>query len=221
MPPVSIRPQASVPRFSRTPFANASAALGKLTPGCRVVGLTKGQFSLLDLIQAALAQTGPAEVLVSTWTQGKVEMQGIEKLLNSGRVTSFRLLVDRSFIARHPDHVRRIQKALGADVIRQTNTHAKFVLIAGGGYAITIRTSMNLNHNPRLEQFDLDDNPEIYAFFKSAVEELYRRVPAGLNVAASEIERGFANATLGGEMDEDWAEDAAVLSGLIDSLKDG
>jgi hypothetical protein len=187
----SARPKARPARLRPAPFANARDAIGALSPGVRVVGLTKGQFSMLDMLSAVLEQTGPADVTVSTWTQGKAEMEGVAGLLRTHQITRFRLLVDRSFATRHPGYVKRIHAIAGPASVRQTKTHAKFALISGGDYRITIRTSMNFNHNPRLEQFDLDDDPVIYDFFAAAVEEVFAVVPAGLDVASSKVEAGF------------------------------
>ena len=193
----SARPKSRKPTLSATPFANARAAVGTISSGCRVVGLTKGQFSLLDLIAAVLEQVGSAEVMVSTWTPGKAEMECVANLLDAHKITRFRLLVDRSFVTRHPEYVARIHSILGAEAIRQTRTHAKFALIAAGDYRIAIRTSMNFNRNPRFEQFDLDDDAMIYDFFDAAVNELYDGVPVGLDADRSEIESGFNYSSLG------------------------
>jgi len=193
----AMRPIATSARLAAVPFANAKVALGTVTPGMRVVGLTKGQFSLLDLIAAVLEQVGPAEVMVSTWTPGKAEMNAVAALLDRHHITRFRLLVDRSFVTRHPEYVARVHAILGSEAIRQTRTHAKFALIAAGDFRITIRTSMNFNRNPRYEQFDLDDDAEIYAFFDAAVNELYDGVPPGLDAKKRDIERGFNRATMG------------------------
>lgn len=183
--------------LSAAAFANAQTAIGAIRPGARVVGLNKGQFSLLDLIAATLAQTGPGAVTVSTWTPGRAEMESVAQMLDAGYVTDFRLLVDRSFVTRHPEYVTRIHRVLGPQAIRQTRTHAKFALIEAGDYRITIRTSMNFNRNPRYEQFDLDDDAVIFAFFEAAVNELYDGVPPGFDASRGEIERGFVNASMG------------------------
>lgn len=47
---------------------SARSTIGKLRKRCEMFGFTKGQFSLIDLLQAIVIQTGPADVLVSTWT---------------------------------------------------------------------------------------------------------------------------------------------------------
>lgn len=136
-------------------------------------------------------QIGASDVLVSTWTPGRIELSIVADMLRRHEIVRFRLLVDRSFVTRHPEYVQEINKQFGAEAIRQTRTHAKFALIRGSGYHIAIRTSMNFNRNPRFEQFDLDDDPLLYAFFDSIADELYERVPAGLTVERSAIENGF------------------------------
>jgi hypothetical protein len=170
----------------------AREVVGELPPGSRVVGVTKGQFSLLDLVEAVLEQTGPASVLVSTWTPGKAEMERVLDLLSEGGVETFRLLVDRSFPGRHPGYVARVTEICGASSIRMTRTHAKFALIGTATRRICIRTSMNFNTNPRLEQFDLDDNAQIYDLFERVVADFFTTVPAGLDVEPEHVERAFS-----------------------------
>ena len=50
--------------------ASARDTIDGFGHGMDVVGLTFGQFSLLDLIEAALELTGPADVTISTWSAG-------------------------------------------------------------------------------------------------------------------------------------------------------
>jgi hypothetical protein len=85
----------------------------------------------------------------------------------------------------------------GPEAIRMTRTHAKFGLIGAGDWRISIRTSMNLNPNPRCEQFELDDDAAIYRFFEEYVSELMVAVPAGLDTMTDPRDRsvpvgGFA-----------------------------
>jgi hypothetical protein len=202
----SVRPGQRAAKLSAAPSGSAYDAVGVLTPGCRVVGINRGQFSLLDIIDAVLPQVGVADLTVSTWTPGKREIDSVAELIRHHRLSKFRLLVDRSFVTRHPQYVDEL-RALGADSIRQTKTHAKFALIAAGDWRITIRTSMNFNRNPRLEQFDLDDDRLIYDFFNAVVNDLYQRVPAGLSVSHKKITEAFNALTLGADVDNDFSLD--------------
>lgn len=196
--PVSVRPAARAARLVRNGIDDAGDVLGPLKRRGRVVGVTAGQFSLLDLVEAVLDQIAPVSyVLVSTWTPGMGEMERVMELLDVGDIERFQLLVDRSFPGRHPEYVQRVTEICGASAIRMTRTHAKFALIAANEWRICIRTSMNFNTNPRLEQFDLDDDPVIYQLFAAVAEDLFVDVPEGLEATSAEVARGFARISRG------------------------
>jgi hypothetical protein len=188
---LSTHPEPRVPFCTRIASSVVRDSLGVIGPGCRVVGVTKGLFSLLDLIEEVLHQCGPSAVTVSTWTPGMGEMERVLQLLRGGMVTEFRLLVDRSFVGRHPQYARRISDMFGDEAIRQTRTHMKVALVRNERIAIAIRTSMNFNTNPRLEQYDLDDDVAIYDLFAGVIGELTEAVPPGLYASAKDINAGF------------------------------
>lgn len=194
MMPASIEPSPNLPATRLLPVESAVDAVRGLAPGGRIVGVTKGQFSLLDLIEAVLTHTGPAAVTVSTWTPGRAEMERVIDMLRHRRIESFRLLVDRSFPTRQPQYMELIRRLVPASEIRMTRTHAKFALITAGDWRVTIRTSMNFNANPRFEQFDLDDDAEIYGFFDGLVESLFDHIPAGIDVPSRTINTRFTTA---------------------------
>lgn len=55
----------AAPRKRRIAFnetEQAAQAIGSLENGCEIFGLTKGQFSISDVIQHCLTETGPATV---------------------------------------------------------------------------------------------------------------------------------------------------------------
>lgn len=153
------------------PGVSASESIGTLSPGVAITGLTMGQFSLIDLVEAVLRQTGPADVVVSTWTSGIRDVERAAWLLEHGDIRSFALLTDRSFVGRQPAYARALLNRFGAGAVRSTRTHAKFALVSNGQWSIVIRSSMNLNTNPRFEQFDLDDNAALLAYFAGHTQE--------------------------------------------------
>jgi hypothetical protein len=97
--------------------------------GMELFGLTRGQFSLSDMIGAILKKTGPAALQVSTWTAANASVVEMGELLDSGLVLSCRWLVDQTFVRRAPSLAQQIREKFGADAIRITKTHAKFVTI--------------------------------------------------------------------------------------------
>lgn len=201
------------PEFRASGLANAATCIGRLSQGCRVIGLTKGQFSLLDIIRAVLEQTGPADVVLSTWSSGIRDIENAAWLLETGVIKSLRMLTDRSFPTRQPKYARTLADRFGSDVIHCTNTHAKFALIRNGSWDVAIRSSMNLNRNPRFEQFDLDESRAICEFFAAFVEELEATHPPGIDFDGSEVHAAF-EASLGGTVEEHKAEKS--LRELVD-----
>src|SRR5687767_5955571 len=82
--------------------ANVAAAVGPITPGCEVFGLTMGKWSLVDLVEHCLRATGPADVTVSTWTAAGADIGFAKALLTNGSIRSLRFVVDSSFQVRQP-----------------------------------------------------------------------------------------------------------------------
>jgi hypothetical protein len=172
-------------RIIATYTDNAHQALGKIYRGMELYGLTKGQFSMINLIIAILDQTGPADVSLATWTAAQREIDESERLLKSGLIRSLRFLVDRSFPARQPSYCARLRHHFGDDVIRVTSTHAKFVLARNADWNIVLRTSMNLNKNDRLENFEVSDDPAMADFLQAVVDEIFTTQQPGEAFSAS------------------------------------
>jgi len=65
--------------------ASAAEAIALLErDGTELVGLTRGQFSLADLLVAVLDKTGPAALSISTWTAASTSVQSMLELLQAG-----------------------------------------------------------------------------------------------------------------------------------------
>ena len=158
----------------------AAAAIGTLTPGCELYGLTKGQFSLVDVVVALLAQTGPANVVLSTWTAAGSDIDFAMKLLADGRIKSMRFIVDYSFQSRQPAYCAALRERFGDDSIRVTKNHCKFVLILNDVWNLAIRTSMNLNENRRLENCEISDDPALAGYLKDFTDTLFGATAAGV-----------------------------------------
>ena len=172
------------PRSSKrvSKIAGAADTLAGFDHGQEVDALTFGQFSIIDAIEAVLAKTGPADVVLATWTAADFDLAQIEQQIVSRGILSLRLIIDRSFVARKPQFVDLIHERFGRDSVRSTRSHAKFVILTNTEWSVVIRTSMNLNHNPRLEYLQVVDDPDL--------AEMYLQVAAGI---FAEEEPGLAN----------------------------
>lgn len=166
-------------RIIRT--SNARVALADLDHSTELYILTFGQFSLLDAIQAILEKTGPADVTISTWTAATADLSRAEEFLSNQTIRSLRFLVDRSFLTRQPGYARQLTKAFGGDAIRTTRTHAKFAIITNDQWAVTVRTSMNMNENPRLEHLEVGHDPALARFLTGIVDDIWATEPPGID----------------------------------------
>ncbi|HOO50636.1 MAG TPA: hypothetical protein PLK94_05025 [Alphaproteobacteria bacterium] len=179
--------------LKKSPFQSAKESIGELTRNSRLTGVTKGQFSLLDLIRAIAEQTGPAALTVSTWSTGIRDTENLGLLINKGLFTSVSLCLDRSFAGRQPQYLESVVKTWGWDNIRMTRNHAKFFLLRNDSWNICCRSSMNLNRNPRLEQYDIDDSLELCEFFQGIIDEIFEKMPPGLTKKCRECDAVFCD----------------------------
>lgn len=145
-----------------------------------IFGFTKGGFSFIDLIRATLDITGPASLTISTWTAARADTSDVFDLIQSGLITDTRWLVDFSFQRREPALAQELRRRFGPDAVRVAKNHAKFALIHNDAWQIVIRTSMNLNHNPRFEDFTIAHDPQLAQFLTRIIDELWRKQPAAL-----------------------------------------
>lgn len=153
--------------------ATAAEAIGDITPECEIYGLSKGQFSLVDIITHCLATTGPADVVIATWTAAGADLGFAHKLMTDGAIRSCRFVVDFSFQTRQPAYCAALRERFGDDAIRVTKTHAKFVTIRNDRWNLVVRSSMNLNENRRLESFEISDSVELAEYLAAVNDDLF------------------------------------------------
>lgn len=151
----------------------AAACIGPLAPGDRVCGLTAGQFSAIDAMEHMVDQLGPADVRISTWTSGLYDVQRAARIRVAGRIRSCRMLLDRGTFEKSPKFAGPLIEALGVDSFRCLGVHAKVIIVSGDRGEAVMRSSMNLNKNLRTENFDIDVDPEIGAFFRAWFDGLW------------------------------------------------
>lgn len=136
-------------------------------------GFTKGQFSMVDLLEAVLERTGEADVVVSTWTAASQDLQRCLLFLQKDLARTMLWLVDLSFERRVPEFALRLKEMFGEASVRIIPSHCKFMLVRNKDWHIVIQTSMNLNHNPRLENFWICDDKDFYGSYYELVDMIF------------------------------------------------
>ena len=147
--------------------------LGRFGHGEDTYILSRGQFSLIELIETVLERTGPADVYISTWTAAHAEIDDAFEFLRNGMLLSCHWLFDISFKSRNPAFWTRVIDLFGADMVRQCWNHAKMTMIENDTHKVTILTSANLNKNPRLEYYLIRENAAFFDFNRQWFMELF------------------------------------------------
>jgi hypothetical protein len=158
---------------------NSDSAISNLEKGKRIIGLTRGDFSLIDLIHSILKKTGPSKIILCTWSAGIKDANQVKWMLNSGLIQAFTLVTDHSYVTRQAKYAMAVEDLFGKENIRTSEVHAKFVLIQNENWNIAIRTSMNLNANRTCETFEIDDDIEIFKFYRNFIDETFKNTPDG------------------------------------------
>lgn len=180
---------------------SAATALGPIVPGVNIFGLWKGgEWSITDAIEHALRSIGPADMFIATWTIAGADSQTLARLKNEGAIRSLRIIVDSSLPSRHASYYAGLVGWFGADAVRLTKCHAKIVVLTNSRYALTFRSSANLNLNSKLEFFELSDDRALASYVLSALGELFTVQAPGTEGAAADetFERLGVAAELGG-----------------------
>lgn len=125
------------------------------------------------MLQAVLRRIGPAHLSISTWTAASHELESLATMIRRGDITGTRWLIDFSMARREPARTSQMREMFGWDNIRVAQIHAKFALLQSPTWKIVLRSSMNLNMNPRCEDFQIAHDPELAAFFNAILDEIF------------------------------------------------
>lgn len=149
---------------------SAARCIGEISKGCDVFGLTKGDFSMIDILRHCAKQIGPCRIDIGTWTAAAADIKQAFDMLNDRNITSMRWLVDRSFPARQGKYYRALLDKFGQDSVRLARFHAKFILIENDDFSLAVRTSMNLNMNQRIEFYEISEGSPISGYMRQIVD---------------------------------------------------
>lgn len=188
-------------------FKNASATIGTITPGMNLFAITRGQFSMIDAVLACLDQIGPARLSIWTWCIAEYEVQCFDRLRMDGRITSGRLVIDRQGHKRNPELCAQWRATHGPDSIRYVENHAKIATLESeeSGMKLLLRGSMNLNYNPRFEQFDISEG--------CAGFELVREIEDGLPILRENYTREEVRAA--SKINQAWTDQQLIPFGGV------
>lgn len=166
---------------------SADKAVAGFSEACHIIGLTMGEFSLIDMIHSLLKKTGPAELYIATWSAGIKDAHQVAWLRDSNLITGIRLLTDHSYVSRQSKYAASISELFGVENIRTSEMHAKFVVIKNEKYSVVILSSMNLNANKTCETFTIYENEEIADFYLSFINTHFDNMKDGFERSSAVV----------------------------------
>ncbi len=160
-------------KTARESFGNAAECIGNCEAGMSLFAITRGQWSMIDAVLHVLDSVGPATLSLWTWTVAKYEIEVLTRLRMDQRLLGGRMIIDHGARNKNADIIRDWKERFGAESVRYVVNHSKMCRIeTPGGLKFLLRGSMNLNFNPRFEQFDITEGGPEFDLIESIEDEL-------------------------------------------------
>ena len=140
-------------------FKSAAADLAPIEKGMSLFAVTRGQWSMIDAILVVLDSVpGPCAISLWTWTIAEYEVQCLSRLMRDKRLSCARLIIDLGARNKNAAIIDQWIATFGQKSVCYVVNHSKIATIrSGDGGKYLLRGSMNLNNNPRFEQFDITE----------------------------------------------------------------
>lgn len=154
-------------------FGNASETIGPCVAGMSLFAITRGQWSMIDAVLHCLDQVGRSKVSLWTWTVAEYEVQVLTRLRIDDRISDGRLVIDHGARVKNSAIIADWKQQFGAGSVRYVINHAKIATVESeSGLRFLLRGSMNLNYNPRFEQFDISEGGPEFDLVKDIEDDL-------------------------------------------------
>lgn len=180
-------------------YASASQCIGPVEHGLSLFAITRGQFSMIDVIHHLISEVGQCQASVWTWAIADYEVEAFGALLNNNKITGATLVIDLSAEKRNADLIGKWRDRFGTESVRVCKNHAKIARIWTPKYKLLARGSMNLNFNPRFEQLDVTEGGADFDLVGQIESNLPVLRPNASNneaVSATKLDRAFEAKTL-------------------------
>jgi len=126
----------------------------------RVQAYFSSEFQLYHLLEYILEQTGPAKVILTTFSVSEEFVRKLVQLQEKGLINALGIIAD------HRTAVKALRLTLFtnaiADDLHLGNNHAKVLLIKNKNWKVSVVTSQNQTRGNRIECGMICTDPEIY-----------------------------------------------------------
>lgn len=152
--------------------------IGSVLPGEVCTYWSNGDWSLWELVDYMLKQTGPADIYIATWSISELSARKLVQWMEEGRIKKLIGVVDVRSKNRHPAAFH-LSKNIFSE-IRVAYCHAKVTVLVGNGQFISINGSANWTENPRLESGVIINSLITAMANINLIEEVVRKGEFGL-----------------------------------------
>jgi hypothetical protein len=154
---------------------NAEKQLAEILPARFDAGdtwdvISTGNVDALSYLRHALAGVSHFDrVLMSTWRVARADIEEIRGWIDEGRIDQFELYAGEGLQTQCGDAHELLQAMVvmyGCTLVIARN-HSKVTLAenVAEGYRLAIRSSANVNTNPRIEQTTITCSDDLHAFY--------------------------------------------------------
>lgn len=151
---------------------NARQAVGTLIKNCEIFGITKGDISIVNIIEEVVKQVGKCNVTVVTWAAAGYDISKLKALKDSDFISEINFILDYSAESKLGKDRFKDMRDMFPYNVYLTKIHAKSILIKNDDWNIVIRTSMNLNENKRMENFEISDCEILYGYLNNITQDI-------------------------------------------------
>lgn len=138
--------------------------------------LSHGDVDALSYLAHAIKATHFDYVAISTWCIARADIEQLAAWLDDGRIDHFELYAGEIFPSQYGDEYEQMLqlcRLYGCRLVIAKN-HSKITLACNRAedYWLSIRSSANVNTNPRIEQTTLSAGRELFEFFRDFLHGL-------------------------------------------------
>ena len=137
------------------------------------VGVTAGQWSVIDVIRAMIDVWGPGySITVMSWRMSRIDVKELYGMVRLKKFTEARLLVSHEMRGTERNEFEAIAELAG-DNLRVCRSHIKGFVAKGTWGDIAYLTSANFNRNPRNESYELHLGGPVASEYYALTERLF------------------------------------------------
>ena len=168
----SHRKRQGIPVFISDQEQSLTLAIGQLENGKEHHFYSRGNFNLVRLICYLLKQTGPAHLMLTSYSFSRKSIEQLQNRIEKQEILSFKVILDNRVRVMSPKPFQMIAASFD---YRCISVHAKIALIWNDRWKITIITSQNATDNPKLERGTIFTDPEIFEFDLKNLNDEFER----------------------------------------------